>query len=130
MPLVVDISHLIGPGEPADPGLGHEHLQAGEAFEHPSQEIVVGADAGFVRLVVANVAPEVRARGLPREEYFGVDAVDILLLEPLLGRPGAGRGLIVLLVGLLDVAPLAIVYIEWDLTQGLSLDGLGIAAVG
>jgi len=71
------------------------------------QEIVVGAHAGFVRLVVADVAPEVRAGGLSREEHFGVDTVDILFLQPLLSRAGAVRGLIVLLVGLPDIAPLA-----------------------
>ena len=37
MPLVTDISHLVGPGEPADLGLGKEQLQAGKAFEYPVQ---------------------------------------------------------------------------------------------
>src|SRR5262249_1773995 len=80
-------------------------------------------------LVVTNVAPEIRARGLPREQYLGVDAVNVLFLQPLLGRARARRGGVVLAVRLPDVAPLATVQIKGDLAQGLALDGPGVAAV-
>ena len=54
------------------------------------QEIVVGAHAGFVRLVVTDGAPEVRARGLPRKQHLGVDAVDVLFLQRCSAGPVPG----------------------------------------
>jgi hypothetical protein len=94
-----------------------------------SQETVVRTDAGFVRLVIANVPPEIRAGGLPREQHLSIDTINVLLLQPLLSRSGARCGRIVLAIGFPDVAPLAAVQIKGDLAQGLSLDGPCVTAV-
>jgi hypothetical protein len=70
------------------------------------QEIVVGADTGFVCLVVTDIAPEVWARGLPWKQHLSVDAVKVLFLQALLSWACARRGRVVLAVGPPDVASL------------------------
>src|SRR5581483_12177418 len=74
-------------------------------------------------------APQPRA-GEAGEEHLGVDAVGVLLAQALLGRAGAGRGLVALADRPPAVASLAAVQVVRHFAQRAPFDQPGIAAVG
>jgi len=94
------------------------------------EPVVIGADHRLVRIVMADVAPEHRARDHRREQDFGVEPVLVLLLDALLGGAGAGgvgdfqaeR-----LPGALGAAGAQIE--EIGLEERLTLDHLGVPAI-
>ena len=49
------------------------------------QPLVVGADDGFVHLIMADITPEHRPGHHGREQHLGIEAIQILLSDALFG---------------------------------------------
>ncbi len=94
------------------------------------EPFVIGANHRLVGLVMADIAPEHRARDHRREQHFGVEPVLVLLADALFGRAGAGG------VGDLEaeglpgaLRPAGTQIEEIGFEQGLAFDQLGVAAI-
>src|SRR5207248_6932906 len=93
------------------------------------QKVVVGPDDGLIGVVVFDAAPHAGA-GDAGEEHLGVDPVDVLLLQPLLWRPGPRGRLVVLRKRDVGLERLAAVQVRRHLPQRLPLDYPGVTAIG